>query len=91
MSQLLGCRPLLTGGLSAFQPLFHLTHTGNSYSGQFVLGEPHGHGVMEYKAGGHYEGQLVQGTREGTDWKQEVQAWGHQPRRAEWATGSRAA
>ncbi|XP_040843519.1 MORN repeat-containing protein 1 [Ochotona curzoniae] len=39
--------------------------SGNSYSGQFVLGEPHGHGVMEYKAGGHYEGQLVQGTREG--------------------------
>lgn len=38
---------------------------GNTYSGQFVLGEPHGHGVMQYKAGGRYEGELSHGVREG--------------------------
>lgn len=38
---------------------------GNTYSGQFVLGEPQGHGVMKYKAGGRYEGELSHGLREG--------------------------
>lgn len=38
---------------------------GNTYSGQFVLGEPQGRGVMKYKAGGHYEGELSHGLREG--------------------------
>lgn len=38
---------------------------GNTYSGQFVMGEPQGHGVMEYKAGGRYEGELSCGVRQG--------------------------
>ena len=42
-----------------------LSAPGNTYSGQFVLGEPQGHGVMKYKAGGRYEGELSQGLREG--------------------------
>ncbi|XP_073089131.1 MORN repeat-containing protein 1 isoform X1 [Manis javanica] len=43
----------------------HWAWSGNTYSGQFVLGEPQGHGVMKYKAGGHYEGELSHGAREG--------------------------
>ena len=43
----------------------HWAWSGNTYSGQFVLGEPQGHGVMKYKAGGRYEGELSQGLREG--------------------------
>lgn len=42
-----------------------LSLPGNTYSGQFVLGEPQGHGVMKYKAGGLYEGELSHGVREG--------------------------
>jgi hypothetical protein len=40
-------------------------HPGNTYCGHFVLGEPQGHGTMKYKAGGHYEGELSHGLREG--------------------------
>uniref|UniRef100_A0A8C0CCV1 MORN repeat-containing protein 1 n=1 Tax=Balaenoptera musculus TaxID=9771 RepID=A0A8C0CCV1_BALMU len=43
----------------------HWALTGNTYTGQFVLGEPQGHGVMKYKAGGRYEGELFRGLREG--------------------------
>nr|KAF6268166.1 MORN repeat containing 1 [Myotis myotis] len=43
----------------------HWAASGNTYSGQFVFGEPQGHGVMEYKAGGRYEGELCHGMREG--------------------------
>lgn len=39
--------------------------SGNTYSGQFVLGEPQGHGTMKYKAGGCYEGEFSRGLREG--------------------------
>lgn len=42
-----------------------LTRAGNTYSGHFVLGEPEGHGVMKYRAGGLYEGELSHGVREG--------------------------
>ncbi|KAK7817268.1 hypothetical protein U0070_004405 [Myodes glareolus] len=43
----------------------HWAWSGNTYSGQFVLGEPQGHGIMKYKVGGHYEGELLHGLREG--------------------------
>lgn len=39
---------------------------GNTYSGQFMLGELHGHGVMQYRDGGKYEGEFSCGMREGT-------------------------
>lgn len=39
--------------------------SGNTYSGQFVLGEPQGHGTMKYKDGGRYEGEFSRGLREG--------------------------
>lgn len=42
-----------------------LSTPGNTYSGQFVLGEPQGHGVLQYKAGGRYEGAFHHGMREG--------------------------
>ncbi|XP_027711203.1 MORN repeat-containing protein 1 [Vombatus ursinus] len=38
---------------------------GNTYSGQFVLGELQGHGIMKYKDGGKYEGEFSHGVREG--------------------------
>ncbi|XP_077835933.1 MORN repeat-containing protein 1 isoform X4 [Macaca mulatta] len=43
----------------------HWAWSGDTFSGQFVLGEPQGHGVMEYKAGGCYEGEVSHGMREG--------------------------
>ena len=42
-----------------------LSAPGNTYSGHFVLGEPQGHGIMKYGAGGYYEGALSHGMREG--------------------------
>ncbi|XP_056651961.1 MORN repeat-containing protein 1 isoform X2 [Monodelphis domestica] len=39
--------------------------SGNTYSGQFVLGELQGHGIMKYKEGGKYEGEFLNGVREG--------------------------
>uniref|UniRef100_K7F850 MORN repeat containing 1 n=1 Tax=Pelodiscus sinensis TaxID=13735 RepID=K7F850_PELSI len=39
--------------------------TGNTYSGQFVSGELHGHGVMQYKDGEKYEGEFSCGMRAG--------------------------
>nr|XP_058921266.1 MORN repeat-containing protein 1 [Kogia breviceps] len=43
----------------------HRALTGNTHTRQFVLGEPQGHGVMKYKAGGRYEGEPFRGLREG--------------------------
>ncbi|XP_003891042.2 MORN repeat-containing protein 1 isoform X1 [Papio anubis] len=43
----------------------HWAWSGDTFSGQFVLGEPQGYGVMEYKAGGCYEGEVSHGMREG--------------------------
>ncbi|XP_032118067.1 MORN repeat-containing protein 1 isoform X4 [Sapajus apella] len=43
----------------------HWAWSGDTFSGQFVLGEPQGRGVMEYKAGGCYEGEVSHGAREG--------------------------
>ncbi|XP_054955100.1 MORN repeat-containing protein 1 isoform X13 [Pan paniscus] len=43
----------------------HWAGSGDTFSGQFVLGEPQGYGVMEYKAGGCYEGEVSHGMREG--------------------------
>lgn len=42
-----------------------LATPGNTYSGHFVLGEPQGHGIMKYGAGGCYEGAMSHGMREG--------------------------
>ncbi|XP_078186233.1 MORN repeat-containing protein 1 isoform X5 [Callithrix jacchus] len=43
----------------------HWAWSGDTFSGQFVLGEPQGRGVIEYKAGGCYEGEVSHGMREG--------------------------
>ncbi|XP_012589984.1 PREDICTED: MORN repeat-containing protein 1, partial [Condylura cristata] len=43
----------------------HWASSGDTYSGHFVLGEPEGHGIMTYGAGGRYEGSLSCGVREG--------------------------
>lgn len=45
--------------------LTSLPTPGSTYTGQFVLGEPQGHGIMLYKAGGYYDGELSGGAREG--------------------------
>nr|XP_039330054.1 MORN repeat-containing protein 1 isoform X3 [Saimiri boliviensis boliviensis] len=43
----------------------HWAWSGDTFTGQFVLGEPQGRGVIEYKAGGCYEGEVSHGVREG--------------------------
>ncbi|XP_013924008.1 PREDICTED: MORN repeat-containing protein 1-like [Thamnophis sirtalis] len=43
----------------------HTDNKGNTYSGQFLFGELHGHGVFHYGNGGKYEGEFSYGMREG--------------------------
>ncbi|XP_049631293.1 MORN repeat-containing protein 1 isoform X2 [Suncus etruscus] len=43
----------------------HCATSGDTYSGRFVLGEPHGPGCVAYRTGGWYKGEFGCGVREG--------------------------